>query len=162
MQHPIAMNTFLRPLLFLLFIIASREDGVAQCLGPLVGFGGAHIGEEISIEAGIGFSEWSSIGKYVDGHSGSVLAGSLEMTLTKDPVYGVRAGVYGQNFLALGIAFGYYTNFHQGLVVFQPELGIGFAEGRVTWRPTIPFAEMLPGMSRNDLTVCIFFQIEPQ
>ena len=145
----------------LLFLAISLTVYAASAQTDLVGSSGVHIGEELSVEIGLGITNWQKLRLdrhlHFEGHTSAVIGGSLEMILADDPVYGLRAGAWVNAVIALGVAFGYYTNFDQGVVVFQPEVGIGFAEGKVTWRPTIPFAEMPPGMSRSDISLSVSF-----
>ena len=132
--------------------VSAQREGEGIC--PIVAL---HHGEAISLEAGIGYHKWWEKTPYRIIYFGEGVGASVETILVKDPVYGVRVEGWLHMFLALGLGAGYYTNFEQGTVVLQPEIGFGFAGGRVSWRPTIPFGTMVPGMSESDLTVCAVF-----
>ncbi|MCB0712281.1 MAG: hypothetical protein KDD67_08140 [Ignavibacteriae bacterium] len=144
--------------LFMFLLLSSVGGGSVNAqdkgfhFGPLIGL---HHGEEVSLEAGLGYGE-----EWIVGHNlelGRGVGLSIERVMAKDPVVGARLSAWYHIFLALGLSAGYYTDFDQGAVVLQPELGFGLSQGRISWRTTIPFSKMPQGMSSSDVTVSFMF-----
>ena len=115
-------------------------------------------GDDFSLEAGIGYGEW----KNATGHAYSFsvshgVSASAELILAEKPVLGVRTGLWANHLLALGLSFGYYTDFDQSVYVLQPEIGLGFAPARISWRANLhsAIATPPPGMNANDIALVV-------
>ena len=157
---PILTLSLQTALLLIIISLTVQKEASAQSRGTGLGLIAAfHHGEEFSLEAGIGYGDWGNPTRYVDAQLGSGCGLSVETILVKDPVIGTRLGAWANVGVSLGLSLGYYTNSDQGTMVIQPEIGIGFAPGRLTWRATIPFASMPTGMSSSDLTASIFIKL---
>ena len=119
----------------------------------------SHYGHHLTLETGIGYGE--TFGVHT-GIFGKGLGATVETVLTENVIVGGRLVGWYHSLLAVGLGFGCYSDFDQTMLAIQPEIGLGFKHGRVSWRWNLMMYAELAEMNACDLTIFYMFSLNAE
>ena len=123
---------------------------------------GLHSGNGIGIEGGIGTLVY--VVEHDDEYTLGSLSATMEVILGNDgggPIIAPRLSAwYTAVFFTAGLGAGYYSRDGDGVLMLQPEIGIGAWTNRITLRVNIPITEdKLNRFSNSNFNVVAFFPL---